>query len=834
MAKSAPPGEATASAIKGTADVLDHDLPEMVAGDHLRDAATVLRSGNLLGSQPGALNGVKRHLGAAMQLLTPQELYRHGILDDDGHVSAKHHMHVIHRHLLAVQDMEDRARVRAALATVRAQRQPQPTAPGQPAPAQPKPQQPGGGGTLVPLPAPPGTPPSDSRRRPPPMQLDPGERAVMALSQLDHAIALAVGAPDIDNPAYYHPGEERGYHGRWIASGASGLHIPRPYGSFEHARMMDRYADTLEHPDARTAVHNATKAMIGRDIPTAIRHIEGAKWLDDNFMGGEHRADLDKIEASLNLVPPHAAIRNYPPNPLARRAQHPGTYRPIPGSVGSEPAAQPFRYGLATELSAQTPHLAATPAPYGRPGGPGLYNVKGLKHSDYFEQVVQALMKKRGMSKERASAVAWGALRRWRRGGQHAHPETRAASRAALAEEAAAGARARAQHHTAAGDAWDVAEVLIELAFSPAEMRGWHGRWAPGAVTVQQQQVPPQQAQRPPPQRKGGKQPGRAQQRAADRRGDVAAVRTISARIAALRNQLRYLRGQLAAINAKAAGTAASGTGPAAAGTAAAGQAAQAPAAAAAQTTPQQGGQSYAQFVAGVQGYYASQQASLQQQIAGIVGQIRALQRQRKVAALSSTGQRVIELQGWGGGALGGFNPSEQRGYHGRWAPGGAQAAPTATGWIPQPAWQVGQQQWEKAGEAAWQRAGEAERAEQPAQPPSFIKPEDLDARLAEHRQQIAAQMRTETAGQLQMHTEHVMNAVRQARETEQAVAANTAAEAERGKANLKLAIHAGAILAGAILALLTHGLGLALLPSLAAGLGPASISELVEWAKKL
>ena len=67
-------------------------------------------------------------------------------------------------------------------------------------------------------------------------------------------------------------------------------------------------------------------------------------------------------------------------------------------------------------LSAETGRLAVTPAPYGKPGGPGLYGVKSNKHSDYFEHIVQALMRA-VHDKGSASAIAWGALRRWRRGG---------------------------------------------------------------------------------------------------------------------------------------------------------------------------------------------------------------------------------------------------------------------------------------------------------------------------------------------------------------------------------------------------------------------------------
>ena len=68
------------------------------------------------------------------------------------------------------------------------------------------------------------------------------------------------------------------------------------------------------------------------------------------------------------------------------------------------------------ELSAETGRLAVTPAPYGKPGGPGLYGIKGNKHSDYVEQIVHALMRK-GMDKGKATAIARGSIRRWMRGG---------------------------------------------------------------------------------------------------------------------------------------------------------------------------------------------------------------------------------------------------------------------------------------------------------------------------------------------------------------------------------------------------------------------------------
>jgi hypothetical protein len=111
----------------------------------------------------------------------------------------------------------------------------------------------------------------------------------------------------------------------------------------------------------------------------------------------------------------------------------------------------------ALDLSAQTAALEVTPAPYGRPGGPGLYGVKGQKHSDYFEAIVGAMLRK-GKTKAEASAMAWGILRRWAAGGGRVHPEVRAAASAALAEEAAKSG------HSHASDApgIDLAGMFVE------------------------------------------------------------------------------------------------------------------------------------------------------------------------------------------------------------------------------------------------------------------------------------------------------------------------------------------------------------------------------------
>lgn len=154
-----------------------------------------------------------------------------------------------------------------------------------------------------------------------------------------------------------------------------------------------------------------------------------------------------------------------------------GPRAPSPASSKQQSYSRPGGYVL--NLSAQTARLAATPAPRGRPGGPGLYHVKGLGHTDYLQQIVKALIEKRGMPPGKAYAIARGAIRRWMRGGGHVHPEVRAAAGAAEAGELARQARAHAH-------SWADVETAIELA--TLDFGG------PGSGNPGQQRVPAGQA----------------------------------------------------------------------------------------------------------------------------------------------------------------------------------------------------------------------------------------------------------------------------------------------------------------------------------------------------
>lgn len=204
----------------------------------------------------------------------------------------------------------------------------------------------------------------------------------------------------------------------------------------------------------------------------------------------------------------------------------------VPGSMGLGELI-PGRTGTLLsnqiELSARTAMLERTPAPRGKPGGPGLYDVKGMGHTDYLQQIVKALIEKRGMPPGKAYAIARGAIRKWMRGGGHVHPEVMAAAGRAEAGEVARQARAHA--HTA--DSWETADRLIELA-------------AGGPQWQSQTRVPPGQA--------GGGQFGANKGSAAAGKqgghGNRAKRRAALVRKAvSIRLQIRQLEAQLASLH---------------------------------------------------------------------------------------------------------------------------------------------------------------------------------------------------------------------------------------------------------------------------------------------
>lgn len=396
---------------------------QTIVHQHITDAAGQVRRGNL--------DGAKRHLNAAIHTLTPLQMSRHGVADDASMTAAKQTMQKVHRHVLKIQDVQDTAaaneqKLQAAREKAQADRQQK----------------------------------LDDKQA----RLDDASRNAFtdarAARQAQAQKDLGGKRPEITSLSSqldfaYNPAEPRGAHGEWIKGlGEIGkLEYKGGPGSFAHARAIrdlgNTYAPSGElavpalspyNSEMRTALYNVARSVVQRNMKAANAHIASAM-AAARKIGPGAQADVEKVRRSLADVPAGAPSGRNEPRNLPRGVIYDTGPDPTYKGAG-------FRTGsLGMQFSAQTAALEATPAPIGKPGGPGLYNVRGAKHSNYFEQVRNALMTRRGVSEGTAHAMTWGILRRWARGGGHVHPEVQAAAVKALAEEAATAASAKAQHH---------------------------------------------------------------------------------------------------------------------------------------------------------------------------------------------------------------------------------------------------------------------------------------------------------------------------------------------------------------------------------------------------
>lgn len=265
------------------------------------------------------------------------------------------------------------------------------------------------------------------------------------------------------------------------------------------ARRMRRTAQMLAetHPEMVTSGHlrDAAKVLEHGSVEGAKRHLDAAMetlvprnlyrhGITDDEGHAQAKTLMHQINrhrlAVMDIEDAHGRNRQIMANRAMQRAgQHANQVPDV-----QPPAAAQLSN---VDLSARTAVLERTPAPRGKPGGPGLYDVSGMGHSPYFQQVVKALIEKRGMTPAKAYPIAYAALRKWRRGGGGVHPEVQAAASGSLASEAAKGAAARAMHGHANGSGG------IELAFNPAELRSPGGEWmsGPHAVRPFRYQGPP-------------------------------------------------------------------------------------------------------------------------------------------------------------------------------------------------------------------------------------------------------------------------------------------------------------------------------------------------------
>jgi hypothetical protein len=81
---------------------------------------------------------------------------------------------------------------------------------------------------------------------------------------------------------------------------------------------------------------------------------------------------------------------------------------------------------------------ATTPEPIGKPGGPGLFHIKGLQLPPYIQHVAHEMMKQ-GHSESEAIERAIGIVRDWAHGHmpgstKPVHPDTQAAATLAMTE----------------------------------------------------------------------------------------------------------------------------------------------------------------------------------------------------------------------------------------------------------------------------------------------------------------------------------------------------------------------------------------------------------------
>jgi hypothetical protein len=321
----------------------------------------------------------------------------------------------------------------------------------------------------------------------------------------------------------FNPLELRDKGGQW-RSGEAGGNVQRfaegkAPGSLEHVRSIMELASAAEgsadgkpSSDAlATSLRHLGRAVASRDMRAARVHLDSARWANDHETGGAYTPELADLARQLRQVPSGVQPISRPrPNPLLRSSQHPGRFRPTPGpplnpTRGAlrqiNPAGGWTQYSNPTELSARTAMLERTPAPRGKPGGPGLYDVKGMGHTPYLQQIVKALIEKRGMPPGKAYAIARGAIRKWGRGGGHVHPEVRAAAARAEGGELERQARAKGSH----GHANDSGHA-IEL-FNPAQPRVPAGAATGGQFAPPGSQPTSGKATKTGPPPKAGKQP---------------------------------------------------------------------------------------------------------------------------------------------------------------------------------------------------------------------------------------------------------------------------------------------------------------------------------------
>jgi hypothetical protein len=338
----------------------------------------------------------------------------------------------------------------------------------------------------------------------------------------------------------FNPMEARGAHGMWTREGKEAGHA----GTLDTDQVEKSYgkgpADHLR--TAAFAERHGDHELVVQHVDTAYRQIAATMQRNREGRGSPGNALLN----NLHLI----------------RQRHAGAMLASPTTAEQMEIAA---IGLAMsddevavllrdewmDFSAQTEALASTHRPFGKPGGPGLWNVKGMQLPAYIQNIARALLRTgRARNLSHAIAIARAATKRWAKGGGNVHPEVRAASAATGAEWEAS--RARAHTHSNDGGT----EILLFNPYhAPPGTGGGQFTTAGGAGKGAAKTAP------------GAKAAVSGMQR-----------QVLVAQIKVIRTQIAALKASLVTGNAPPAGTMASRTAKAGkAGTAAAARKAAAP-----------------------------------------------------------------------------------------------------------------------------------------------------------------------------------------------------------------------------------------------------------------
>ncbi|HYK70446.1 MAG TPA: hypothetical protein VEV45_21050 [Streptosporangiaceae bacterium] len=281
-----------------------------------------------------------------------------------------------------------------------------------------------------------------------------------------HNVASAVGGRDmhrarihLDMARWANVHEAGGKHTRELADLNRQLRRVPPGVTGWEGKIKNPLHESMQHPGSiqssiRPPAHPTAGAQRAQYIGYAGDHdaieLVGPK----GFVHGWIRESGESVRALTK-----ALIRRRRAKLRSAKGMSPDQLRKF-NIIGPHPNALAIK-GLATELSARTAMLERTPAPRGRPGGPGLYDVEGMGHTPYLQQVVKALIEKRGMPSGKAYAIARAAIRKWMV--RSKHPEVKGAATRAEAGEIERQARAKASHGHAISP-WEITEALVELA----------------------------------------------------------------------------------------------------------------------------------------------------------------------------------------------------------------------------------------------------------------------------------------------------------------------------------------------------------------------------------